>query len=214
MSASDKWSASHTPHNCQWVPHRCCLSAVLALAPPLPPRRWYDLVLAAREDIAVLMTLESGKPLAESKAEFDNGWVQGGADGAFARGRHSSSEARMLAAGQSGAEKRDSSLPRSVASIEWFAEEAKRTCGDVMEAPDRQRRFLVGWRAGRGERPAGAWLFAGNIEQLRAAPQLEPLCTRAAGAKAAGGGGGGNHALEFPLQVGGRTWRHLVEPGI
>ena len=42
----------------------------------LPARpRWYDLVVAAREDIAVLMTLESGKPLAESRGEFDNGWV-------------------------------------------------------------------------------------------------------------------------------------------
>eukprot|EP00887_Chlorella_sp_A99_P005176 scaffold1.g5176.t1 len=140
-------------------------------------RKWYDLVLAAREDIAVLMTLESGKPLAESKAEFDNGWVQGGADGAFARGRHSSSEARMLAAGRSGAEKRDSSLPRSVASIEWFAEEAKRTCGDVMEAPDRQRRFLV------LKQPVGVvaaitpWNFPFSMITRKVSPALAAGCT-------------------------------------
>lgn len=66
-------------------------------------RRWFDLVVAAREDICRLMTAESGKPLAEARAEFDSG----------------------------------------VSSIEWFAEEAKRTCGDVVESPDRHRRFMV-----------------------------------------------------------------------
>lgn len=38
-------------------------------------RRWYDEVLAAREEIAELMTLECGKPLAESRGEFDNGYA-------------------------------------------------------------------------------------------------------------------------------------------
>ena len=33
-------------------------------------RRWYDLTLANQEDLAVLMTLEQGKPLAESRAEI------------------------------------------------------------------------------------------------------------------------------------------------
>ena len=36
-------------------------------------RRWYELVLAAQDDIATIMTVESGKPLAESKAEFLGG---------------------------------------------------------------------------------------------------------------------------------------------
>lgn len=100
-------------------------------------RKWYDLVLAAREDIAVLMTLESGKPLAESKAEFDNG----------------------------------------VASIEWFAEEAKRTCGDVMEAPDRQRRFLV------LKQPVGVvaaitpWNFPFSMITRKVSPALAAGCT-------------------------------------
>jgi succinate-semialdehyde dehydrogenase len=34
-------------------------------------RAWYDLITANREDLAVLMTLEQGKPLAESRGEID-----------------------------------------------------------------------------------------------------------------------------------------------
>ncbi|WP_158817466.1 NAD-dependent succinate-semialdehyde dehydrogenase [Methylocapsa sp. S129] len=34
-------------------------------------RAWYDLVCAAREDLALLMTLEQGKPLDESRGEID-----------------------------------------------------------------------------------------------------------------------------------------------
>jgi succinate-semialdehyde dehydrogenase len=34
-------------------------------------RAWYDLIVANREDLAVLMTLEQGKPLAESRGEID-----------------------------------------------------------------------------------------------------------------------------------------------
>ncbi|PRD44635.1 NAD-dependent succinate-semialdehyde dehydrogenase [Phyllobacterium phragmitis] len=44
----------------------------------LPPRerstrlrRWHDLILAAKEDLALIMTLEQGKPLAESRGEID-----------------------------------------------------------------------------------------------------------------------------------------------
>ncbi|MBE0694434.1 MAG: NAD-dependent succinate-semialdehyde dehydrogenase [Aquamicrobium sp.] len=34
-------------------------------------RRWFDLIAAAREDLALLMTLEQGKPLAEALGEID-----------------------------------------------------------------------------------------------------------------------------------------------
>ncbi|MEO3997792.1 NAD-dependent succinate-semialdehyde dehydrogenase [Mesorhizobium sp. CAU 1732] len=34
-------------------------------------RRWFDLIVAGREDLALLMTLEQGKPLAESRGEID-----------------------------------------------------------------------------------------------------------------------------------------------
>jgi succinate-semialdehyde dehydrogenase/glutarate-semialdehyde dehydrogenase len=36
-------------------------------------RRWYDLVIAAEDDLAALMTLEQGKPLAESRGEVAYG---------------------------------------------------------------------------------------------------------------------------------------------
>ena len=35
--------------------------------------RWYELVLAAEDDIATIMTMEGGKPLKESKGEFASG---------------------------------------------------------------------------------------------------------------------------------------------
>ena len=34
-------------------------------------RKWHELILAAREDLALIMTLEQGKPLAESRGEID-----------------------------------------------------------------------------------------------------------------------------------------------
>lgn len=34
-------------------------------------RRWHELMLAAREDLALIMTLEQGKPLAEARGEID-----------------------------------------------------------------------------------------------------------------------------------------------
>jgi succinate-semialdehyde dehydrogenase/glutarate-semialdehyde dehydrogenase len=36
-------------------------------------RKWYDLMMAAQEDLAILMTVEQGKPLAESKGEVAYG---------------------------------------------------------------------------------------------------------------------------------------------
>lgn len=35
--------------------------------------RWYELVLAAKDDISTIMTYESGKPLKEAQAEFVGG---------------------------------------------------------------------------------------------------------------------------------------------
>src|SRR5262249_38074027 len=36
-------------------------------------RAWYELIVAAREDLALIMTQEQGKPLAESRGEIDYG---------------------------------------------------------------------------------------------------------------------------------------------
>jgi succinate-semialdehyde dehydrogenase / glutarate-semialdehyde dehydrogenase len=65
--------------------------------------RWHDLILANRDDLARLMTLEQGKPLAESAGEITYG----------------------------------------ASFIRWFAEEARRTYGDVVPAPWAGRRILV-----------------------------------------------------------------------
>lgn len=65
--------------------------------------RWHDLILANREDLARLMTLEQGKPLSEASGEIGYG----------------------------------------ASFIRWFAEEARRTYGDIVPAPWAGRRILV-----------------------------------------------------------------------
>ena len=66
-------------------------------------RAWFDLIMQNQEDLATLMTLEQGKPLAESRGEVAYG----------------------------------------AAFIEWFAEEAKRTYGDIIPGHARDKRILV-----------------------------------------------------------------------
>lgn len=66
-------------------------------------RRWFDLMMAHKEDLARLMTAEQGKPLAESRGEVGYG----------------------------------------ASFVEWFAEEAKRTYGDVIPGHGRDKRILV-----------------------------------------------------------------------
>ena len=66
-------------------------------------RRWYEMVLANAEDLAVILTTEMGKPIAEARGEVAYG----------------------------------------ATFIDWFAEEARRVCGDVMESPIPDKRFLT-----------------------------------------------------------------------
>ena len=66
-------------------------------------RKWYDLVMANAEDLAVILTTEMGKPLAEAKGEIAYG----------------------------------------ASFIDWFAEEARRVCGDVLETPQADKRLLT-----------------------------------------------------------------------
>ena len=66
-------------------------------------RRWYDLMMANVEDLAIIMTAEQGKVLAESRLEVAYG----------------------------------------ASFIEWFAEECKRVYGDVIPAPQTDRRAVV-----------------------------------------------------------------------
>jgi succinate-semialdehyde dehydrogenase/glutarate-semialdehyde dehydrogenase len=66
-------------------------------------RRWFELIMQHQDDLAVLMTLEQGKPLAESRGEVAYG----------------------------------------AAFIEWFAEEGRRTYGDVIPSHARDKRIVV-----------------------------------------------------------------------
>ena len=66
-------------------------------------RKWYELIMANAEDLAVILTTEMGKPLAEARGEVAYG----------------------------------------ASFIDWFGEEARRVCGDVMESPIPDKRFLT-----------------------------------------------------------------------
>jgi succinate-semialdehyde dehydrogenase/glutarate-semialdehyde dehydrogenase len=100
-------------------------------------RRWFDLVMAAQDDLAYLMTREQGKPLAESKGEIAYG----------------------------------------ASFIEWFAEEAKRTYGDIIPETVGSRRILV------LKQPVGVcaaitpWNFPVAMITRKCAPALAAGCT-------------------------------------
>ena len=66
-------------------------------------RKWYDLIMANADDLAIILTPEMGKPLAEARGEVAYG----------------------------------------ASFIDWFGEEARRVCGDVMESPIPDKRFLT-----------------------------------------------------------------------
>ena len=66
-------------------------------------KQWYALIIAHREELARLMTMECGKVLPESLGEVNYG----------------------------------------ASFVEWFAEEAKRTYGDVIPAQSRDKRLVV-----------------------------------------------------------------------
>lgn len=100
-------------------------------------RRWFDLLLAHADDLAMLMTAEQGKPLAEAKGEVFYG----------------------------------------ASFIEWFAEEAKRVCGDVLMPTWSDRRMLV------IKQPIGVcaaitpWNFPVAMITRKVAPALAAGCT-------------------------------------
>jgi len=66
-------------------------------------RTWFNLIMQHQEDLARIMTLEQGKPLAESRGE----------------------------------------IAYAASFIEWFAEEAKRVYGDVIDHPLPGKRIVV-----------------------------------------------------------------------
>jgi len=66
-------------------------------------KNWYDLILKNQDDLAIILTTEQGKPLAEAKGEIAYG----------------------------------------ANFVEWFAEEAKRSLGDVITAPKANEKIIT-----------------------------------------------------------------------
>ena len=99
-------------------------------------RRWYELMMENADDLALLMTLEQGKPLAESKGE----------------------------------------VSYAASFFEWFAEQAKRIEGDVLEPPAPNLRILV------TKEPVGVcaaitpWNFPAAMITRKVAPALAAGC--------------------------------------
>ncbi len=100
-------------------------------------RRWYELIMANADDLALLMTTEQGKPLAEARGEVVYG----------------------------------------ASFVEWFAEEGKRTYGDVIPTFATDRRVLV------TKEPIGVcaaitpWNFPVAMITRKLAPAFAAGCT-------------------------------------
>jgi succinate-semialdehyde dehydrogenase / glutarate-semialdehyde dehydrogenase len=100
-------------------------------------RRWYDLIVANREDLAQLLTAEQGKPLAEARGEVAFG----------------------------------------ASFVEWYAEEARRTYGEIIPSPQPDRRLMV------LKQPVGVcgaitpWNFPSAMITRKVAPALAAGCT-------------------------------------
>ncbi|WP_456280905.1 NADP-dependent succinate-semialdehyde dehydrogenase [Cupriavidus sp. JZ107] len=100
-------------------------------------RKWHELMLAHADDLALLMTTEQGKPLAEAKGE----------------------------------------VAYAASFLEWFAEEGKRVCGDVLASPMADRRLVV------VKEPVGVcaaitpWNFPLAMITRKVGPALAAGCT-------------------------------------
>ncbi|AKJ40744.1 NAD-dependent succinate-semialdehyde dehydrogenase [Pragia fontium] len=100
-------------------------------------RKWFDLIIEHRQDLAMIMTREQGKPLAEAEGEI-----------------------------------------RYAASfIEWFAEQCKRTNGEIIPSPTADKRLMV------IKQPIGVcaaitpWNFPAAMITRKAGPALAAGCT-------------------------------------
>lgn len=100
-------------------------------------RRWFDLIEANVDDLALIMTCEQGKPLAEAKGE----------------------------------------IAYAASYIEWFAEEGKRTYGDLIPSPWADKQIVV------KKEPVGVcaaitpWNFPAAMITRKVAPALAAGCT-------------------------------------
>jgi len=100
-------------------------------------RKWFELILEHQEDLAMLMTMEQGKALTESKGE----------------------------------------ITYAASFIEWFAEEGKRSYGDVIPHTQEGKRYLT------LKQPIGVvaaitpWNFPAAMITRKAGPALAAGCT-------------------------------------
>lgn len=100
-------------------------------------RNWYNLHIEHQDDLAMILSMEQGKPLAEAKGEIAYG----------------------------------------ASFIEWFAEEARRSYGDVIPGHQADKRILT------IKQPVGVvtaitpWNFPNAMIARKAAPALAAGCT-------------------------------------
>ncbi len=100
-------------------------------------KKWYQLMIEHKEDLAIILSTEQGKPMTESRGEILYG----------------------------------------ASFIEWFAEEAKRTYGDVIPHDKQGRRLLV------IRQPVGVvaaitpWNFPNAMITRKVGPALAAGCT-------------------------------------
>ncbi len=100
-------------------------------------QKWFELIIKNKQDLATIMTLEQGKPLAESLAEISYG----------------------------------------ASYVQWYAEEAKRIYGDVLNLPSQDRQGII------IRQPVGVvaaitpWNFPNAMITRKAAPALAAGCT-------------------------------------
>jgi succinate-semialdehyde dehydrogenase / glutarate-semialdehyde dehydrogenase len=100
-------------------------------------RKWFELILANSDDLALILSTENGKPLAEARGEIAYG----------------------------------------ASFVEWFAEEAKRTYGDVIPSPSNSMRLMT------IKQPVGVvaaitpWNFPNAMITRKVAPGLAAGCT-------------------------------------
>lgn len=100
-------------------------------------RKWFDLIIANTDDLALIMTTEQGKPLAEAKGEVGYG----------------------------------------ASFIEWFAEQAKRIEGAVLESPQAGRELLVLKQAIGVCAAITPWNFPIAMITRKVGPALAAGCT-------------------------------------
>ena len=98
---------------------------------------WFDLIQQNSEDLARLMTLEQGKPLAEAQGE----------------------------------------ITYAASFVRWFAEEGKRTYGDIIPTVATDKRLLVTKEAIGVVAAITPWNFPAAMMTRKAAPALAAGCT-------------------------------------